>query len=131
MQYFTLKVARENTVSSLRVGAAEVEIAALREKISEYMLIVYDVEIAYKDAMMNAKPYPGDNYDKVKREALLWQSIRLHLRVDSEAHRQLLAALEELRNNHESFWVDRSADVISKANAAFSSERRVALGESG
>jgi hypothetical protein len=52
----------------------------------------------------------------------------LHLRIDSEAHKQLLAALEELRHNDKLLWIDRSNNVIEKANIAFSLERRAALG---
>lgn len=128
MQYVTLKGVRQNLVSSLRAGAAEDEITKLRDALSEYMLVVYNVESAYKHAMLHKLPYPGENYKMVERETLLWHSIRLHLGTDSEAHRELLAALEDLRKNDKSLWIDRSNRVIEKANIAFSFQRRVALG---
>jgi hypothetical protein len=128
MQFVTLKGARQNVVSSLRVGAAENEIAKLRDELSEYMLVEYNVESAYKDAMSNKKPYPGEHYEMVERETQLWHSIRLHLRTDSEAHRELLAALEDLRQSGNSTWMDRSNRVIEKANIAFAFERHAALG---
>jgi hypothetical protein len=128
MQFMTLKGARQNVVSSLRVGAAENEIAKLRDELSDYMLVEYNVERAYGDAMEYKKPYPGEHYALVERETQLWHSIRLHLRTDSETHRELLAALEDLRQNRNSTWMDRSNRVIEKANIAFAFERHVALG---
>jgi hypothetical protein len=128
MQFVTLRGVRQNLVSSLRVGAAEHEIEKLRDTLSEYMLVEYNVETAYKDAMSHNKPYPGDNYEMVERETRLWHSIRLHLRTDSDAHRQLLTALEALRNDTNSTWVDRSDRVIEKANIAFAFQRSAALG---
>ena len=128
MQFVTLRGVRPNLISSLRVGAAETEIAKLRDALSEYMLVAHNVETAYQHAMLHKQPYPGEHAELVKRETQLWHSIRLHLRSDSAAHRELLAALEELRQGRNSTWLERSERVIDKANRAFASERLAALG---
>jgi hypothetical protein len=114
---------RNTTAATLRTALYKTQSDDLREALAEYMTLEYKVHEGYSDAMREGLAWPGDMYDDVDRESVLFSSIRLLLDNDRDTHRQLLKDLEKMRRiKSDELWIDLRDQVINSATKAFSAD---------
>jgi len=128
MQYFTLKLTRRNTVSGLRVGVVESSLSSLRNVLSEYLPLLYQVDLKFRDFKIRGTPLSEEYYKLVLQEEKLRVLIQLCLDQNEETHQLLLTAIEDLRGESDELWLPRRDKVILRANAVIAHDRSQALG---
>lgn len=99
---------KETVLASIVAGHRQNWIDNVREDISHYIPLTYEISNAYKDAMKNNTPWPGEHYELLLKEDTLRNRILLRLNPDISLHHELAALLDELRDsNHKTAWTDR------------------------
>lgn len=94
----------------------------LTDDLSEYMSNSYFIEVAYRDAKLNKRDWPPteDIWERLKREDLLLNRIRLRLNPLDTLDKQLLTDLDELRKmDSPVLWIDRRDQLVASVQSVF------------
>ena len=127
MQYFTLKIARTNTVSSLRVGVVEASIVELKKVLSEYIPLSFDIDARFGSYKMRGVPLDAEYYKLIREETRLFALIELSLDLNEVTHREFLQSINKLRTDDDNSWLSRRSEVITRTNALIIHDRKKAL----
>jgi hypothetical protein len=128
MQYFTLNLTRMNTVSGLRVGVVEGTLTSLRNTLSEYLPISYEIDTSFKHFKLGLGPLDEEHEKWALQEEKLCVLIELSVDSRFETNRRFVEALKKLRDGGSSDpWLVRRDHLIASANELIADERRRAL----
>jgi hypothetical protein len=110
---------RRTTSATLRASLYAAESASLRTALAEYLNLSYEVTSAHRQAMTSLAPWPGEMWDVVMREDVLYNTVRLLLDESKQTHRDLQRTLDILRSESSDVaWLDRRDAVVAAAGRA-------------
>jgi hypothetical protein len=126
----TLRRAREEAESSLAANERIARTTALsssttvweqglREDLAEFATLTYEVESAYKWAMSQQAPWPGENAERVADVETIFNRILLRLNQDVPSERGLIESLETMRDDEGQLWTERRKNLVEAARLAF------------
>lgn len=132
MQYFTLKMSRQNVVTGLRVGAVESAVVTLRNTISEYIPVSYKMKLHEMEKRTEGPGLPAADIDKLSAdEAKMFGMICMSLDPKKPSHTRLLAAITHLRDQdifQGGDWSEKRDRIFERMRDLSYSEREETLG---
>ena len=130
----TLRQTRENTRDTLTTTLITVraniradnlrhDVDELTEALSHYMSNSYHVDSGYRAAKMRSGTWPGEHWEEVKLEDLLYNKIRLRLTPEDPLDMELVKNLENLRDfDSKQIWAERRNSVTESAQRVFAAK---------
>ncbi len=119
----TLSMSRAGTRANIASEHLRQLIEDLTRDLSEYLSNSYFIDTGYrvfKSSTDTAKNWPGEHWEYVKKEDLLYNKIRLRLNPANEHDEVLIAQLEALRDlDSAEEWIRRRDRVIQAAQSSF------------
>jgi hypothetical protein len=114
-QIVTIRFARFSLTSTIRANLFESETTKLREALGEYLPLTYFIDQGWRRYILDETAgWPGNLYDEVAREDVLFTKIRLMLDVRSGTGARILKLLEDLRDvRSDTLWIERRDAVIA------------------
>lgn len=120
-QRLTLATTRAVAWASKEADYRRTQIDALRDELSEFCLLVYDVQTRFAAAKLDKKFFPRNAEDQVVQHKAenLYHKILMRLNPKHPLQANLLAKIQALRDDQENRWEEYRNDIVSSARTLF------------
>lgn len=117
----TLTTTRAVAWASKEADYRRSQIDSLREELSEFCLLVSDVQGRFAAAKLDKKFFPRNTDDQIIQHKAehLYQKILMRLNPKYPLQANLLAKIKALRDDEEYRWIEYRDDIVSSARTLF------------